>query len=317
MKPVISRSDFLRRRRLRRPVAWVLALTLVAACEAACSEKRAGGPSKPEQKLPQRIVSLSPSVTEILYGVGAFERVVAVSDYCTYPPAVKDLPRVGSWINSSLESVSALRPDLVVMTDAQAPFSNEPLHKLGLRTLVVPSRSLEDALSAIRDIGRSVGNEDQARELAAKTRSALEEVRRKSRDLPRPRVLCIVDRLPGTLRDLYSAAQGSFLAELVEIAGGRALTGGTPTGYGKINKEALVMLDPEVIIDMVQGSKGRLGEDPTAVWGELSVVTAVRKKRVHPVYDTSALHPSQFVSDTARRFAEIIHPEVFTRDDLR
>ena len=79
------------------------------------------GPIEPED--PRRIISLSPNVTDILEGVGAFDRVVAVSNYCSYPPGVASLPRVGGWQNASLEEVTSLEPDLVVMAEVQAPSS--------------------------------------------------------------------------------------------------------------------------------------------------------------------------------------------------
>src|SRR6266496_5259675 len=109
------------------------------------------------QPLPQRIVSVSPNVTEILYGIGAFDRVVAVSDYCTYPPAVESLARVGGWQNSSLEKIAALRPDLVILTDAQAPFLEDKLRDLGIRSVAVPTRSLADIFVSIDVIGRATG----------------------------------------------------------------------------------------------------------------------------------------------------------------
>jgi iron complex transport system substrate-binding protein len=135
--------------------------------------------------------------------------------------------------------------------------------------------------------------------------------------MPKLRVLCIVDRVPGTLRDLYTATEGSFLAQLVEIAGGQSIAPKASSAYGKITKEAVLALDPEVIIDMVQGAQGRMGENSALVWQELSSVRAVREGRVHPIRDPSVLHPSQFVSNTARRFAAIIHPEAFGHDSQR
>lgn len=265
----------------------------------------------------QRIISLSPSATEIIYGVGAFDRVVAVSNYCAYPPEVERLPRVGGWNNMNLEQVVSLQPGLVIMADAQATFVEDRLKGVGLNTLVVRGQSLNDALSAIEEIGRAVGHEKEGRELAEQTRRALDEVRAQTRSMPKRRVLCIVDRVPGTLRDLYTAAEGSFLAQLVEIAGGQSIAPKASAAYGKITKEAVLALDPDVIIDMVQGAQGRMGENSALVWQELSAVRAVREGRIHPIRDPSVLHPSQFVSNTARRFAAIIHPEAFGHDSQR
>lgn len=296
--------------------ASVALVALVASCGGSGVGRPDGGADARQQQqaqTPQRIISLSPNTTEILYGVGAFGRVVAVSDYCDYPPEVKNLPRIGGWQNTNLERLASFRPDLVVMAEPQAPFIKDRLDALGIPTLVVPSRSLADVYTAIERVGRATGNTREAEELIARTRAQVEDVRARTAPLPRRRVLCIVDRVPGTLRDLYSASKGTFFVELIEAAGGESIAPPEESGWGKITKEAVVSLDPEVIIDMVQSqaAQGKLGEDPQAVWRELPRVRAVRDGRVYPVRETSVLHPSQFVGDTARRFAEMIHPEAF------
>jgi len=259
---------------------------------------------------PQRIISTSPNITEILYGIGAFDKVVAVSDYCTYPPAVKSLPRVGGWENSNLEQIIRLRPDLVALSDAQAPLIQPQLQQLGVRTLVVPTRTLANVFEAMNLLGQATGHESQARELAAQVHTKLDTVRLKTSSLPRRRVLLVVDRTPGTLRDLYVATQGSYLAELIEIAGGECIAAPQPAGYSKISKEAVVALAPDLIMDFVHGSTNRLGEDPVAVWGDLSLLRAVRERQVYPVRNEFVPHASQFVADTAELFAHIIHPEL-------
>lgn len=250
-------------------------------------------------------------MSEILYGVGAFSRVVAVSDYDTYPPEAKNLPHIGGWQNINLEQIAALKLDLIAMTDAEAPLVKDKLDALCIKTLVVPSHTVEDALTAIEQIGRAVGSEQQGQELVKQTRLELDAIRTITLKLKRPRVLCVVDRAPGTLRDIYTATQGSFLAQLIDIAGGESIAPPAIQGYGKINKEAIVALNPDIIIDMVQGQEGQFAENPQEVWKELYQVRAVRVGRVYPMRDTSVLHPSQLIAQTARKFAEIIHPEVF------
>jgi iron complex transport system substrate-binding protein len=292
----------------------LLALSLCAACGRggeAGGAGRAASAGPPPGTKPARIVSLSPNTTEILHGIGAFDRVVAVSDYCTYPPEAAKLPKVGGWNNPNLEQIAALKPDLVIFAEAQAQFVTDRVEALGVRAVGVPSRSLEDVYAAIAEVGRAAGEAGAAARLLEETRGAVEAVRERAASLPRRRVLCVVDRVPGTLRDIYTAAGGSFIAQLIEAAGGEVIAPPAQSGWGKVQKEAVIALDPEVIIDMVQSAEGSLAEDPLAVWRELSVVRAVRERRVYPVRDVTLIHPSQFVGTTARRFAEMIHPEAF------
>ncbi|HEU4711045.1 MAG TPA: helical backbone metal receptor [Pyrinomonadaceae bacterium] len=266
---------------------------------------------EPQQTQPTRIVSISPSVTEILYAIGSWPDVVAVSEYCTYPADVVNKPRVSGWGSTNLEQITALKPDIVIGVDAQEAFLRDKLNAIGVHSIFVKSQTLADIYEAIEQIGKTVGHAAEAAELAAHTRNEVEQVRAALADRPRRRVLCVVDRVPGTLRDIYVATRGSFLDEMVAIAGGEPIAPTANSGYGKITKEAVLSLDPEVIVDMVQTPKGRLAENPMQVWRELSEVSAVQTGRVFSMGHDTAIHPSQFVAPTTRRFAHYIHPEVF------
>ncbi|MEK6281753.1 MAG: helical backbone metal receptor [Acidobacteriota bacterium] len=292
-------------RKFLRIALIALSLIAVPTCQ-----RPAPQPARRDQPRPARIVSLSPSVTEILYGIGAWSQVVAVSEYCTYPDDVINKPRVNGWGTTNLEQVTALNPDLVIGVDAQEPFVRNKLDAIGVHSLFVKSQSLADIFAAIDKIGAVVGHVSEANGLVASTRNEVDEVRRAVANRQQPRVLCVVDRVPGTLRDIYVATQGSFLVELISVAGGDPIAPPSGSGYGKITKEALLALDPEVIIEMVQGSKGRLGEDPRAVWQELNELRAVKTGRIYSLKDETAIHPSQFVGHTARLFGQYIHPEV-------
>ena len=291
-------------------VTLFVALLLLLA--AGCGNVGPVVPTSPGK--PARIISLTPSTTEILYGVGAFDRVVAVSDYCSYPPEAARLPRVGGWSNPNLEQIAGLRPDLIIFSDAQAQFVRDKVEAAGIKTLEVPTQTLEDAYRSIEMIGRATGDEEAARKLLEQARASVEAVRLTTERLPRRRVLCVVDRVPGTLRDLYTAGGDSFIAQLIRAAGGEPISPPAREGWGKMQKEAVVALDPDVVLDlMMHKDSGSFDEDTLAVWRELPTLRAVRESRVYPVRDETVLHPSQLVGDSARRFAELIHPEAFEK----
>lgn len=258
---------------------------------------------------PQRIVSLSPDLTEILYGVGAFSRVVGVSNYDTYPNEVAKLPRLGQLHNPSLERLTALRPDLVVVTNAQAPFLEDTLKELGLRVLKTSNRSVQEVYTAMIAIGHATGNDSEAAKLAAVTREGLDRVARKTANLRKPRVVLIVDRTPGTLRDLYTVTGGSYLAELVEIAGGRIVVPPSKSGYERLAKEDLLAIDPDIILDFIHGVQSNFAGDPMEAWRELPELKAVRGHRVQAVNEDYVPHASQRMVQTAELFAKLIHPE--------
>ena len=289
---------------LKRSVRVKLLVLLFAFLCGSCAPRE---PVKTRNE-PKRIVSLSPSVTEILYGIGAWQQVVAVSEYCTYPSDVVNKPRVAGWGSTNLEQVLALKPDLVIGVEAQAPALRDKLTQLGVSSLFVKSQNLNDVFTSMTEIGRASGHEREAAELNAQTQRELEAVRAAIGNRQRPTVLCVVDRVPGTIRDLYSATKGSYLDELISIAGGNSIAPPTESGYGKLSKEAVVATNPEVIIDIVQAAKG---EDSKSVWRELSEVRAVREDRIYFLRDPSVIHPSQFVGHTAKLLAQAIHPDAF------
>jgi iron complex transport system substrate-binding protein len=258
---------------------------------------------------PRRLVSLSPNLTEIIYGVGAFDQVVGVSEYTSYPPAVSKLPLVGGWQNPDYEKLLALRPDLVLMDVGQAQFVQDKCKQLGLHVMVLADEKVENVYAAIAAIGQATGHEAEARKLLATTRDGLQRVSQKTAGLPKLKVVLIVDRTPGTLRDLYTATAGSFLAELVEIAGGRLAVPPDKLGYAKLSKEDLLAAGPDVILDFTHGAVGRFAGDPMEAWKEMPELRAVRTHRVSAVNEDYVPHASQRMVQTAELFARLIHPE--------
>lgn len=261
-------------------------------------------------EIPRRIVSLSPDLTEMLFGVGALPRVVAVSNFDTYPPEVAKLPHIGTLSSPSLERLTALRPDLIVIDSAQAPFIEDTLKQLGFPLLEVWNRTISEACKAMLEIGRATGNETAAVKLAAETRDGLDRVARKTASAPKPRVVLIIDRLPGTLRDLYTATDGSYLAELVAIAGGRIAVPKAETGYKKLSQEDLLAIDPDVILDFVHGQTGGAAANSLQAWQDMPELRAVREHHVYSINQDYVPHASQRMVQTAELFAKLLHPEI-------
>jgi iron complex transport system substrate-binding protein len=258
----------------------------------------------------RRVVSLSPNLDEMIYGVGAFDRLVGVSEYSSYPPAVTKLPKVGGWRNPDFEKLVALRPDLVMVDEGQAPFVADQCKQLGLHVMVVADESVADVYAAITAIGQATGHEAEAAKLLQTTREGLARVSRKTASLAKPRVVLIVDRTPGVLRDLYTATEGRYLAELVTIAGGRIVASPDKRGYAKLSKEDLLAINPDVVLDFIHGAKGSFAGDPLDAWKEMPELKAVRNRQIHSVSEDYVPHASQRIVQTAELFARLLHPEV-------
>ncbi len=208
---------------------------------------------------PRRVVSLAPSITEMLVDLGAADRIVGVTRY-DHDPAVARVPRVGGWTDPSLEALARLKPDLVLLTRAQVPFVGPDLEKLGLRYRALPAQTLEDILAGVDSLGRWLGLASAAARLKAALQETLVTYRKRSVGVPPVPVVFLADRTPGTLQNLYAVGTGTFLHELLNLTGFRNLV--RRPGYVPLNLEYLLQLRPALILEMVQGP----ATQPDAAW---------------------------------------------------
>jgi iron complex transport system substrate-binding protein len=261
---------------------------------------------------PQRVVSLSPNVTEIIYGLGAWDKIVGVTMYSDFPPEAKTIPKVGGWVNPNLEAIVKLKPDLVIfMTDQDSIFGDN-IRKLGLNTLSIDSNnSIKDIQNSIRQLGKILQKEQEARDLAAKIRSNFEEMSSKTSGVPKKRVLFVVGRNPGTLEDIYVIGRDNYINEIINLAGGKNVVKSNRFAL-KIAKDAILSFDPEVIIEITY-DKTDNRESTIETWSGLKEISAVKNNEVHIVSSSELLRPSQRIIEGAYILAHILHPEVFER----
>jgi iron complex transport system substrate-binding protein len=264
---------------------------------------------------PERIISTSPGITETLFALGLGDRVVGVTQYCTYPPAVAKIPKIGSWTATNLESVVAARPDLIIVQKT-AVHATDKFRALGIRTLEVRLDRIADIYSTIDQIGGAADVAARARALRDSIRRDLEDVRRKAANRPKTSVMFVVGRTPGTLEGIIAAGGQSYLSEVMELAGGRNILADSPVGYPKVLHEEIIARNPDVILDMGEHAAAEAiteaqRKTEVALWSRFSTVSAVRNGRVHPVSSGIYVVPGPRVVDCARQFARFLHPEIF------
>jgi iron complex transport system substrate-binding protein len=282
----------------------IVALSMVAGC------RRANGSAElPRAEVPRRIISLSPGITEIMYGIGAFSALIADSEFCDFPEEAKRLPHVGGFFNANLEAIAALKPDLVILIEDQGVFLEDKLGQLGIGVLIVKSKTVVDIVESIRAIGGATGRQAEGERLAAQVETAVDLRAKQTSALPRPRVLCVIDRLPGTLKDIYVASPNSFIGDLITASGGANVAPLDKHGYARIQGEAIAEYNPQVIIDIIHGAAP--AADTTRVWQDFPRIDAVRNGRVTFMSDSVVVHPSQRLVEGLERLSQIIHPEVF------
>lgn len=267
------------------------------------------------KQFPQRIISLSPSITEIIYGIGAWKNVVGVTLYTDFPPEAKKIPQVGGWVNPNLEAILKLQPDLVIMIEDQNQIFGDKIRRLGLKTLAVDSNaSIQGVLDSITDIGKALGKEEKARKLRESVKSYIEEIQVKTKGIRPKRVLFVVGRNPGTLEDIYAIGNTSFINEIINVAGGQNVIEIERLAV-KISREAVLSLNPDVIVEVNHDDTDKKAE-VLQVWNGLKEVSAVKNGEVYVVPSKSLVHPSQRIVEAAGILAEILHPEIFKRNYL-
>jgi len=263
---------------------------------------------------PQRIVSTAPSITEMLYALGLGDRVVGVTTFCHYPPEVRDKPKIGSYMQPNVEIVLAMRPDLVVVLHEQK--MGERFKALKLPVLTLQHNDLDGIDQSLRDLAQEADVPERAEEKIAEIRGRLAEVRARARDLPRRSVVFFVGRSPGTISDLIAVGKGSFLNDLIAIAGGRNHFAEAVTFYPRIPREEIYAGRPDVVVDMGDMSDtDKVSEEHRLSVGKLWEQTfpdipAVREGRVYAVANDIFVVPGPRVAETAEALFQMIHPEV-------
>ncbi len=270
-------------------------------------EEDKAGPNVTDGGAPQRIISTAPNLTEILYAVGAGEQVVAVTNFCTYPPdELEQMPRIGAYLNPDMERMLSLQPDLVVVIPSMDSL-RQRLEAADIPTLTVRNESHEEMLASIEAIGTATGHTEQGRQLRAELEQGLEAVRTQAGDRSTS-YLMVIGRGSGDMSGIFAVGSGTFLDEIARAAGGRNVLADAISLYPQVPLEEVIHLAPQVIIEVVVPPSELTGEQVADAWGTLSTVPAVRDGRVHVLTDDYLLIPGPRALRTAERLLPLFHP---------
>jgi ABC-type Fe3+-hydroxamate transport system substrate-binding protein len=262
----------------------VAAVAAVAAI--ACGPSRERAPDA----VAHRVVSLAPAFTEILFAIGAGDRVVGRTTWCDYPPAALAVPSVGDGIAPNVEAILARTPDLVVLyASAANTAAAERLSGLGIRTRTVPMDRLAHVAETARALGRATGTAARADSLAAAFTAAIDSARASGPPAARRRVLLLAWDAPPVV-----IGGGSFQDELVRLAGGRNVFADLTQPSAQVTIETIAARDPDVVLLL------DAGEPAWAARPEWRVVRAVRERRFVAVRGTEFARPGFRALDAVR-----------------
>ena len=257
-------------------------------------------------------MSTAPSSTEALFALGLGPQVVGVSTFCEYPPEVKALPRVGTYVKPDLEAIVRLRPDLVALQRHPGPLT-ERLSTLGIHFVEMPYGTLADVYTGIDLLARAAVVPDRGLALNRSIRARLDSVKTRANASTKLRVCVIADRRAGLLADLIAVGLGNYVNDLIEIAGGVNVLAqpGLPM-YPHISMETLLRSNPEIIVDLtdahaLDAAHLRVREQDLALWQQQQSLAAVRARRVFLGDNSVLLVPGPRTPDAAEQFFRFFH----------
>lgn len=261
------------------------------------------------QSPPQRIISLIPSTTEMLFAIGAGARVIGVGNFDRYPPEALTRPKVGGLIDPDVERIIALKPDLVVVYGTQDDFRTQ-LERARIPMFLYQHAGLPDITATIRQLGARIGNTKESAVLADRIEAEIAGVTKRIAGRPRPRTLLVFGRDAETLRGIYASGAVGFLHDMLEAAGGTNVFSDVQRQSIQTTSELAVARAPEVIVEIGVDTASASSRNLRA-WESLPSIPAVRNKRIYELRGDGMMNPGPRISASVRRMAEVLHPDAF------
>ncbi len=258
----------------------------------------------------ERIISLSPNITETLFALGIGEKVVGVTRFCYYPEAARSLPKVGGYLDPNYEAIMRLKPDVVLLIDDFQQIKTF-LSQLGIKYISVNNKTVADIRSSIAALGTAFGVRSRADQILNDIDAKLSTMQQRTTMAHRPKVLIVIERTLGTgvIKDAYVAGRNTFYDELIQMAGGINAYYDERISYPTLSAEGVIHLNPEIIIDLIPQLE-QTGLDSLTLakdWESLSQVAAVKNRRVYIISADYAVIPGPRFILFLEDLAQIIH----------
>jgi iron complex transport system substrate-binding protein len=292
--------------------AHTKSLTVFVFAAALCAVSGVVGwtiPAALAQAQPQRIISIIPSTTEMLFAMGAGARVIGVGNFDRYPPEALTRPKVGGLIDPDVERILSLKPDLMIVYGTQSELRAQ-LDRAKIPMFLYQHAGLSDITTTIRDLGTRVGNPNESHALADRIEAEIEDVRKRVAGRPRPRTLLVFGRDAETLRGIYASGAIGFLHDMLEAAGGTNVFADVKRQSIQTTSELAVARAPDVIVEIGVDTASASGRNLRA-WNTLPSIPAVRNRRIYQLRGDGMMNPGPRISSSVRRVAEVLHPGAF------
>ncbi|MCB0339373.1 MAG: ABC transporter substrate-binding protein, partial [Bdellovibrionales bacterium] len=261
-----------------------------------------------------RIVSLAPSVTELVYLLNLQSHLMGVTRYCEYPPAASQKPRVGGFLDPNYEAIIALKPTLVVLLKEQEDIARQ-LNQYGFKTLLVEHRNISGILESISKLGSQCRQEKRAKAAARQIDGAVRAIADKLQHATPVRTLISVGRSgdPNTIRQVYLSGNDGFYTELLKLAGGENVYTGETVSLPTVSTEGIISLKPDLIVEIVPhlDRQGWTKSQIKRSWESAFSAYGLELPKVLVVSEKVAAIPGPRFPEVLDLFAKALHPEAF------
>jgi iron complex transport system substrate-binding protein len=253
-------------------------------------------------KAPSRIISLAPSVTEMLFAIGAGAQVVGVTQFCDYPPEATQKHKVG-YANPNLESLVALQPDLIVAPqEFLKPDLIGKLEQLKIPVFILADRMVEDIFSHIQTLGRMLDHTTEATALGMDLRQQIARIKTRTQSAAPVRVLYVLNSEP-----LITVGPGSFIDQLIGLAGGINVAAKSATAYPRLSMEVVLQENPDILVFPIGKAEG-ISESEQQSWRKWSTLTAVKQNNLRQIPADLLNRPGPRIGKALELLADLFHP---------
>jgi len=255
----------------------------------------------------KRIISLAPSITEILFALGLDEEIAAITNFCDYPEAVLNKPRIGGFVNPNIEKIVSLKPNLIIgIRDGNRMDTVHRLNDFGFPVYLIDPKGFDGVMRTIKNIGDVVGREKESKKMIRDMVNKRENIITLTRSLSKPKVFFQVGDVP-----MITVGKGTLADDLIRLAGGRSISENELMSYPSYSIETILLKAPEIIImSSMESKKNYL--NLVKKWQNWKSIPAVRMNAVYVIDSNLVDRPTPRIVEGLEALVRMIHPEVLT-----
>ena len=260
----------------------------------------------------KRIISLAPSITEILFALGLDEEVAAITNFCDYPEAVLNKPRIGGFVNPDIEKIVSLRPDLIIgIRDGNRIDTVHRLNDSGFPVYLIDPKGFDGVMRTIKNIGDVVGREKESRKMIKEMVNKRENITTLTQSLSKPKVFFQLGDAP-----MVTVGKGTLADDLIRLAGGRSISENESVSYPVYSIETVLLKAPEIII-MTSMDSRKNSPHLVKKWESWKSIPAVRMNMIYVIDSNLVDRPTPRIVEGLEALVRIIHPEILMGRSLQ